>query len=160
MITLAQAAESGILAFGLLFFIIIMLLGVSYLVFGGYAVYDATRWPDGSFQNGEKGLWVALNIVGFFFAGLIIWILYFVIGRPTRQTREAIQAGVWQPPPKYSQYPPQGPYGQGYPPQGYGYDQSGGYPPQGQGYPPQGQGDPPQGQDQWPPQSPGQWPQG
>ena len=77
-------------------YIAVGLIGVVSLVLLIWALVDCIKVPDDSmYRAGTKVVWVLVII----FVGIIGPILYFAVGRPSRETR---QMG----PPGYPQQPP------------------------------------------------------
>jgi hypothetical protein len=84
-------------------------LGLVSLALSVWALVDAVVRPSWAFQSAgrSKTLWVVLEIVGLFFCGPVLALIYLVGIRPgvARQQR---YPGGWMPPPSQPTGPPPG----------------------------------------------------
>jgi hypothetical protein len=65
-------------AFGFLFLLIFPIIGLGLFALWIYALVDAIRTPEASFQTGSQLIWVIVILLG----NVIGAIIYLVMGRP------------------------------------------------------------------------------
>jgi hypothetical protein len=66
--------------FGLFFLLIVPIIGLALFALWIYALIDAIRTPESSFQTGTQLIWVIVILLG----NVIGAIIYLIMGRPQR----------------------------------------------------------------------------